>query len=154
MKVIVQFLTCKRVPIEVEPTSTILSIKQIVEEREGIPVLQMRFIYKGATLDDNSKTIEEYNILDDSIIYLVLQLKENCEFTLNIQTNAEQPLIFKMKLIEKISGLKLLIQNKEGIDIKAQKLCYQGLLLEDDKKIEEYNIENNSVLKLVTDNLK
>jgi len=154
MKVIVQFLTCKRVPIEVEPTSTILSIKQIVEEREGIPVLQMRFIYKGATLDDNSKTIEEYNILDDSIIYLVLQLKENCEFTLNIQTNAEQPLIFKMKLIEKISGLKLLIQNKEGIDIKAQKLFYQGLLLEDDKKIEEYNIENNSVLKLVTDNLK
>lgn len=47
----VKTLTGKEIEIDIEPTDTIDRIKERVEEKEGIPPVQQRFVFKLHTLD-------------------------------------------------------------------------------------------------------
>jgi ubiquitin-like protein Nedd8 len=47
MQVKVKTLTGKEITIDVELTYTILRIKEVVEEKEGIPPSQQRLIFTG-----------------------------------------------------------------------------------------------------------
>ncbi|KAM7495727.1 hypothetical protein LguiB_030336 [Lonicera macranthoides] len=53
----VKTLTGKEIEIDIEPTDTVDRIKENVEEKEGIPLVQQRLIYAGKQLGDD-KTIE------------------------------------------------------------------------------------------------
>ena len=56
------------------PTDTILSIKQTLQEREGIDVAMIRLIFSGKALADDN-TIESYNMKAGDTIHMILQLK-------------------------------------------------------------------------------
>jgi hypothetical protein len=51
----------------VESTYTILMVKWLIEEKEGIPFDQERLILVGEYLDDGL-TLSPYNILEDSTL--------------------------------------------------------------------------------------
>ena len=57
-----------------EPTDEVKSIKQSLQEKEGIQVDQIRLIYSGKQLPDD-KPIEFYNITAGGTIHMVLQLR-------------------------------------------------------------------------------
>ena len=60
--------------IDVEPTATILSIKEELQQREGISVVQQRLLYRGQNLGDEA-TIDSAHINAGDVLHMVLSLR-------------------------------------------------------------------------------
>ena len=74
MLIKVQTLTAKNIEINVNPTDTILKIKEALEEIEGIPPVQQRFVAYGQILTDWF-TVEECFLTKGCVIHLVFRCR-------------------------------------------------------------------------------
>eukprot|EP01091_Cochliopodium_minus_P005150 TRINITY_DN1511_c0_g1_i1.p1 TRINITY_DN1511_c0_g1~~TRINITY_DN1511_c0_g1_i1.p1 ORF type:complete len:342 (-),score=110.04 TRINITY_DN1511_c0_g1_i1:27-1031(-) len=77
MRLIVKTLTGKTIYLEdVSPNDSIEELKEMVQDKEGIPPSQQRLIFAGKQLEDD-RTVADYGMQNDSTMHLVLRLRSN-----------------------------------------------------------------------------
>lgn len=74
MQVKVKTLTGRDIPVDIESSDKIIRIKEMMEEKEGIPPTQQRLIFNGSQLDDE-KTVQDSGINAGASLHLVLTLR-------------------------------------------------------------------------------
>ena len=74
MLITIKTLAGRKISLDFEPTQKINEIKETLQEKEGIPTDQIRLIYSGKVLAEESK-IEEFNIQPGTIILMMMNLK-------------------------------------------------------------------------------
>lgn len=74
MLIKVRTLTGKEIELDIEPTDKVQTIKERVEEKEGIPPVQQRLIFSGKQMADD-KTATDYSLEGGATLHLVLALR-------------------------------------------------------------------------------
>ena len=74
MLITIKTLAGRKISLDFEPTQKMNEIKETLQEKEGIPKDQIRLIYSGKVLAEESK-IEEFNIQPGTIILMMMNLK-------------------------------------------------------------------------------
>ena len=74
MQILIKMLNGERISLNVETTDTILQVKTILQEKEGIDIEQIRLICGGRQLADEA-TIGDSNIKPGTVLHMVMQLR-------------------------------------------------------------------------------
>ncbi|CAR27761.1 hypothetical protein ZYGR_0N02470 [Zygosaccharomyces rouxii] len=70
----VKTLTGKEIAVELNGEDPIYRIKELLEEKEGIPPSQQRLIFQGKQIDDQ-QTVSSAKLVDGMQLHLVLTLR-------------------------------------------------------------------------------
>ena len=74
MQIFVKTLDGKSNVFRVTPNNTVLELKKMIQEKEGVPAKEQRLIYSAKQLIDERK-LKEYHIQKESTINLVMRLR-------------------------------------------------------------------------------
>lgn len=67
-------LTGEEKTIDIEPTDTVLTLKQRLEEQEKVPPEQQRLVFAGKQLK-NDRTLESYNVKEGTKLHFFVALR-------------------------------------------------------------------------------
>jgi len=127
--------------VEVGPYDLIKDVKKKVKKDLGIPVDDQRPVKDGKPLPDKS-TLKDNNIRHDDTIDL-----EPMEIYV-IDLDGKKG-TYEVNPSDKIKNIKARVEDKTGVDRNAQRLSFQGNLLENDRDtLKDCGIKDKDTLKL------
>eukprot|EP01084_Bolivina_argentea_P183326 316369_1 len=136
------------IPLLTNKFNTILDVKYAIQDlldsKENIPPDSQRLSVRGNDLDCVNWNLEDYDITEKSVIYVEKTCSE-IVILLQLPTTIKG---VKVKEWQTVLQLKFLIQKREGIDNRAQKLIFVDKELDEDLTLESYGIQTGSRIKV------
>ena len=74
MQIFIKTLTGKKSPFDFEPENLVRNVKEALQMKEGIKIEQIRLIFGGKQMSDESK-LADYSVKAGDVIHMVLQLR-------------------------------------------------------------------------------
>ncbi|CAD8186805.1 unnamed protein product [Paramecium pentaurelia] len=145
MQLLISTITGKTITLPFEQSDNIRLVKLKIQEQEGIPFNQQRIIFQESELDDN-KTLSQIGITNNTILQLLLRLKGGGQVF--IKTLAGKTITVSAEYNQTIKELKKTIYERCGIPPQQQRLIFGGKILDDQKKVEDYNIQKESTIHM------
>lgn len=114
--IFIQTLTGKKFQLVVSQSDTIEEVTNKIRHHEGIPLDQQRLIFAGKQLE-NSFTLAEYNISDQSTLHLVLRLRGGMAHWTSSRKDYEMLHLEKFKFHPIYETVQLNVRLLNGQDI-------------------------------------
>lgn len=130
----------EKISLECLPTDTVLQIKNMISEKKEILPEHQQLKFKDIILEDEKK-LYEYEIKNHSLINLD---NKNKKIRIWLSGRYDKDIDIDIKILEKCEEIKKYLWNNTLTTAEPYKLrlYYNNILLEDEKTINDYNIEN------------
>jgi ubiquitin C len=141
MQIFVKMPDGKMIPIDVEPSDTIWTVKKKVEDETGFPVPNQTLRFDGdelgnpTTLTDNG--IKHGATLDLDPMKIFVKKPDGTKIELTVSPS------------DTIANVKGMVEDKEGIPVDDQNMEFDGKDLEDGPTLLDYHIKDGDTIDLV-----
>ena len=146
IQIYLKTLLGKTITLEVEPLDSIETVKQRVQEKEGIPWEQQHLIFRSQGLEDHL-TLEDYKVPRESTLHLRLK-GERDRIVITVEMPDEK-IYVHVSPSDDFECVKKKIFEKEGIPIDQQRLSFVGNeVVDDHRPLSEYDNQIELTLRL------
>lgn len=149
MQIFVMTPSGKTLTLEVDRSDTIKNVKTMIWDSEAIPTYQQGLVFGRTHLEEDGRTLAEYNIQKGSAVHLLLRRSRMDFILIYVKTLAGKTISLELKSCATIGNVKSEIEDVEGIPPQHQRLIFGSWLLEDGKTLADYNIQHASTIFLV-----
>ncbi|XP_076916867.1 uncharacterized protein LOC143576723 [Bidens hawaiensis] len=127
--------------LEVNPSDTISNVKAKMSDFAHV------LVFNGVALED-SRTLADLNINDGSILTCI-DTAPNGKMEIFVHTFTKKTISLLVTPTETIANVKLWIMYKECVPVDEQVLIFNGMALGDCETLYDFDIHEQSALKLV-----
>jgi len=121
-------------------------LKEEIRDRLGVECSRQRLVFAGRILEDH-KSLGDYGVQTGATLILSQEPKSGLQVTIKLITGQTIPIQCRRRDIP-VFTLKKQIELMASIGTEKQRLVYLGKELEDQRKLSDYNIQENSTIYL------
>ena len=124
--------------VKVERETTILELKQKIQQQKGYTVEQQKLIFCGAVLED-SLTLADYNIQRATTLHLVVgQRHGEKRVSITVMTKTNREIKCSVLPTDTLESVVEIIKEKEEIPKQSQHLYHKGVLVDHKTPVKDF----------------